>query len=72
MESLATRYVVRMSEAKTMDELRILWSEIVADRTKLGEWFSWLQDFKDGQKIRLQPEEEPTWLTKEGLKKWKS
>jgi hypothetical protein len=54
MEKLAVEYATRMSYVTTMDVLRTLWAEILADRKKLGEeWFSWLRDFKDGTKIRV-------------------
>ena len=71
MEKLAVEYATRMSYVTTMDVLRTLWAEICADRKKLGEeWFAWLRDFKDGTKIRLEPEEEPTWLNEKGKEMW--
>lgn len=70
MEKLATELAVRMSEANTIEELRALWQEVNLKRKELGEWFAWLTDIKDGNKIRLEPAEEPTWLTKEGERWW--
>ena len=72
METRATEYAVKITECKDLNSLRSLWMVITNDRVRLGEWYPWLADLKDSQKIRLQPEEEPTWLTREGQKWIKS
>ena len=65
METLATRFAVRMMEVKSIDELRTLWQEVNYNKSKLSkEWMDWLIDIKEGNKIRLEPAGEPKWLTK--------
>ena len=73
METIATRFAVCMMDAKSLDDLRVLWQEVNHNKSKFSkEWYEWLIDVKDGNKIRLEPDVEPTWLTKEGLSWWHS
>lgn len=68
----ATRFAVRMGRTINLDELQTLWRE-VNDNIKYFDkgLYDWLCDIKEGNKIRLQPDVEPTWLTKEGMEWWK-
>jgi hypothetical protein len=71
MENLANKLAIRMMDAKSIDELRVLWQEV--NKGKFTQtWMDWLTDIKNGNKIRLEPDEEPKWLTKEGATWWKS
>lgn len=52
--SLATSCAVKMSEAKTIDQLRAVWNEVNSTRLQLEDgMYSWLRDFKDSRKIVL-------------------
>ena len=65
MERLATGLAVRMSKCSTIFDLKGIWSEISGIRQQLGDWYYWLSDIKDGNKIRLTPTNLSEHLTKE-------
>lgn len=68
--SLACEYAVKMSEAKTMQELQFLWKEITMKRSDIGiADYEWLSTFKDSRKTVLStPELCENDFTKEGVK----